>query len=61
MSSDSPLINSKKTEWIADAILVIASALTVFPFLWIVWTALKPEELAFRPGATDFTPTLESF
>ena len=61
MSSDSQLINSKKTEWIADAILVIASALTVFPFLWIVWTALKPEELAFRPGATDFTPTLESF
>lgn len=61
MSSDSPLINSKKTEWIADAILVIASALTVFPFLWIVWTALKPEELAFRPGATEFTPTLESF
>lgn len=61
MSSDSPLINSKATERLADAILVVASALTVFPFLWIVWTALKPEELAFRPGAMNFTPTLESF
>lgn len=61
MSSDSPLINTKRTELLADAILVLASVLTVFPFLWIVWTALKPEELAFRPGATNFTPTLESF
>jgi len=61
MSSDSPLIDSRKTELLADAILVVASVLTVFPFLWIVWTALKPEELAFRPGATQFTPTLESF
>ena len=61
MSSNSPLIDSRKTELLADAILVVASVLTVFPFLWIVWTALKPEELAFRPGATQFTPTLESF
>jgi|AntDeeMinimDraft_4_1070355.scaffolds.fasta_scaffold12837_2 multiple sugar transport system permease protein len=61
MSSKSPLINSKKTAWAADAILVIATLVTVFPFLWIAWTAIKPEELAFRPGATNFTPTLESF
>lgn len=61
MSSRSPIINSRKTELLADAILVLATALTVFPFLWIVWTALKPEELAFRPGATNFAPTLESF
>jgi len=61
MSSDSPLINTRKTELLADAILVGATIVTVFPFLWILWTALKPEALAFRPGATNFTPTLESF
>lgn len=61
MSSNSPIITSKKTAWLADAILVLATLVTVFPFVWIIWTALKPEELAFRPGATDFTPTLESF
>lgn len=61
MSSDSPLINSAKTKVAADVILVVAAVLTVFPFLWIAWTAIKPEELAFRPGATGFTPTLESF
>ena len=61
MSSDSPLINSRPAELLADAVLVVAAALTLFPFLWIVWTAIKPEALAFRPGATNFTPTLESF
>lgn len=61
MSSKSPLINSQRLNWLADGFLVIASLVTLFPFLWIVWTAIKPEQLAFRPGATDFTPTLESF
>lgn len=61
MSSNSPLINSRATELVADAILVLAALATLFPFLWIVWTAIKPEALAFRPGATNFTPTLESF
>lgn len=61
MSSNSPLINSRLTSTIADLILVGASILTLFPFAWILWTAIKPERLAFRPGATNFTPTLESF
>ena len=61
MPSDSPLIDSRASQIAADAILVIAAFLALFPFLWIAWTAIKPASLAFQPGATDFTPTIESF
>lgn len=61
MSSDSPIIKSRAGELVADSVLVVFALFTVFPFLWVVWTALKPEHLALNPGATNFTPTLESF
>lgn len=61
MPTDSPLIDSRASRLAADGVLLTAAFVSLFPFLWIVWTAIKPEHLAFQPGATNFTPTLESF
>jgi len=61
MSSDSPIITSKLGERLADSVLVVFALFAAFPFLWIVWTAIKPQHLALNPAATNFTPTLESF
>lgn len=61
MPSKSPLINSRASEIAADFVLTVAAFVSVFPFLWIGWTALKPRHLAFQPEATGFTPTIESF
>jgi multiple sugar transport system permease protein len=61
MSSDSPIITSKLGERLADSVLLVFALFAAFPFLWIVWTALKPQHLALNPAATNFTPTLESF
>ena len=61
MSSDSPIITSKLGERFADGVLLVFALFAAFPFLWIVWTALKPDHLALDPAATNFRPTLESF
>jgi multiple sugar transport system permease protein len=61
MSSDSPIITSKLGERLADSVLLVFALFAAFPFLWIVWTALKPDHLALDPAATNFRPTLESF
>jgi len=61
MPTDSPLIDSRASQLVADGVLLTATFVSLFPFLWIAWTAIKPEYLAFQPGATNFTPTLESF
>lgn len=61
MSSDSPIIKTKLGERLADGVLVAFALFALFPFLWIAWTAIKPQNLALAPGATNFTPTLESF
>jgi multiple sugar transport system permease protein len=44
-----------------DLLLVVISVVSAFPLFWMAWTAFKPADLAYQPGAIDFTPTLESF
>lgn len=47
---------------ICYAIILISSLLTLFPIIWTIITAIKPNIVAFKmPPVWNFKPTLESF
>jgi multiple sugar transport system permease protein len=61
MGSKSSFQQSRLRRLIADVLLVIAAAVSLFPILWMLWTAFKPAELAYQPDRFVVTPTVESF
>jgi len=46
---------------VADGVLAISAIVSLFPIVWIFWTALKPAKLAYQPDRFAVSPTLESF
>jgi multiple sugar transport system permease protein len=61
MGSKSSFQQSRLRRLVADVLLVIAAAVSLFPILWMLWTAFKPAELAYQPDRFGVTPTVESF
>ena len=61
MGSKSSFQQSRLRRLVADVLLVIAAAVSLFPILWMLWTAFKPAELAYQPDRFVVTPTVESF
>ncbi|PSP92628.1 hypothetical protein BRC91_12355 [Halobacteriales archaeon QS_4_62_28] len=61
MADSSAFETGRGRQLVRDALLIVGSLIFVFPVVWIAWTAFKPAELSYKPGATEFTPTLESF
>ena len=61
MGSKSSFQQSRLRRLVADVLLVIAAVVSLFPILWMLWTAFKPAELAYQPDRFGVTPTVESF
>jgi multiple sugar transport system permease protein len=61
MGSKSSFQQSRLRRLVADVLLVIAAVVSLFPILWMLWTAFKPAELAYQPDRFVVTPTVESF
>jgi multiple sugar transport system permease protein len=61
MGSKSRFQQSRLRRLVADVLLVIAAVVSLFPILWMLWTAFKPAELAYQPDRFVATPTVESF
>jgi ABC-type glycerol-3-phosphate transport system permease component len=61
MARDGVVRGAQLRRVVADVLLVVGSVVFAFPILWMVWTALKPAELAYQPDRFAVTPSLESF
>lgn len=61
MGSRTGFQQSRLRRTIADVLLAVAAVVSLFPIVWMFWTALKPAELAYQPERFAVTPTLESF
>lgn len=42
-------------------VLVMIAAIAFVPYLWMLFTSIKPAELAYRPTELAFTPTVSAY
>lgn len=48
-------------QFVTYLLLGLVGFTAIFPYLWILWTSIKPADLAYRPTEFSFTPTLSAY